>query len=123
MNEELTELELWNIADHLESRVLHRLATNLSFSTVEYQRMKMEEKEDNLVFMLLYKWRENQPEGPQNRKDLFCILFDLNERKVAEMVASKKYTRPSAPPSRSREMGTATTNTTSDSDIAVKHGN
>ena len=99
MNEELTELELWNIADHLESKILHRLATNLSFSTVEYQRMKTEEKEDDLAFMIFYKWRENQPEGPQNRKELAGILFDLNERKVAKMVASKKYTRPSEPPS------------------------
>ena len=90
MNEELTERELWDIADCLESRILHRLATNLSFSTVEYQRMKTEE--DDLAYMILYKWRENQPEGPQNRKELASILFDLNERRLAETVASKKYT-------------------------------
>ena len=91
VNEELTELELWDIADHLESKILHRLATNLSFSTVEYLRVKTEEKEDDLAFMLLYKWRENQPEGPQNRKELAGILFDLNERILAEAIASKKY--------------------------------
>ena len=89
MNEELTELELWDIADCLDSKILHRLATNLSFSTVEYQRMKTEE--DNLAFMILYKWRENQSEGPQNRKELASILFDLNERRLAEAVATKNY--------------------------------
>ena len=91
MGEELTELELWDIADRLESKILHRLATNLSFSTSEYLRMKAEE--DDLPYMILYKWRENHPEGPQNRKKLAGILFDLNERILAEMVASKKYTK------------------------------
>ena len=91
MGEELTECELWDIADHLESKILHRLATNLSFSTAEYLRMKTEE--DHLAFMVLYKWRENYPEGPQNRKKLAGILFDLNEGILAEMVASKKYTQ------------------------------
>ena len=115
VNEELTELELWNIADHLESRILHRLATNLSFSTVEYQRMKIEE--DNLAFMILYKWQENCSEGPQNRKKLASILFDLNERRLAKMVASKMYgTRPSGPHC---EIGTATSNATSDSHIEM----
>ena len=89
MNEELTELELWDIADRLGSKILHRLATNLSFSTVEYQRMKIEEPD--LAYMILYKWRENHPEGPQNRKELAGILFDLNKRNLADMVASKKY--------------------------------
>ena len=89
MNEELTELELWDIVDHLESKTPHRLATNLSFSTAEYQRMKIEEPD--LAYMILYKWRENHPEGPQNRKKLAGILFDLNERKLAKMVALKKY--------------------------------
>ena len=37
-----------------------------------------------------------------------------------EMVASKKYTRPSGSHSLSWEMGTATSNATSDSDIAVR---
>ena len=92
VGEELTELELWDIADHLESKILHRLATNLSFSTAEYMRMKTEE--DNLAYMILYKWRENHPEGPQNREKLAGILFDLNERTLAEMVASKKYSVP-----------------------------
>ena len=118
MDAGLTEPELWDIADRLDSRILHRLATNLSFSTVEYLRIKTEEKEDDLAFMLLYKWRENQPEGPQNRKELTGILFDLNERRLAEMVASKKYTRPSGPHSLSWEMGTTTSNATSD--LAVK---
>ena len=54
--------------------------------------MKIEEKEEDLAFMVLYKWRQNQPEGPQNRKELAGILFDLNKRKVAEMVASQNYT-------------------------------
>ena len=93
MGEELTERELWDIADHLESKILHRLATNLSFSTAEYLRMRTEE--DNLAFMVLYKWRENYPEGPQNRKKLAGILFDLNERKLAKMVACKKYRKSS----------------------------
>ena len=118
MNEELTELELWDIADRLGSKILHRLATNLSFSTVEYQRMKIEEPD--LAYMILYKWRENHPEGPQDRKELAGILFDLNERNLADMVASKKYTRPSGTHGLSWEMVTATTNTSSDSDIAVK---
>ena len=91
MDEELTELELWDIADRLEPKILHRLATNLSFSTAEYLRMKTEE--DDLAYMMLYKWRENRPEGPQNRKKLAGILFDLNERILAEMVTSKKYTK------------------------------
>ena len=90
VDEELTELELWDIADRLESKILHRLATNLSFSTADYLRMKTEE--DDLAYMMLYKWRENRPEGPQNRKKLAGILFDLNERTLAKMVASKKYT-------------------------------
>ena len=68
MDEELTELELWDIADRLEPKRLHRLATSLSFSTAEYLRMKTEK--DDLAYMLLYKWRENHPEGPQNRKKL-----------------------------------------------------
>ena len=89
VDEELTELELWDIADHLESKIIHRLATNLLFSTAEYLRMKTEE--DNLAYMILYRWRENHPEGPQNRKKLASILFDLNERTLATMVASKKY--------------------------------
>ena len=80
--------------------------------------MKTEEKEDDLAFMILYKWQENQPEGPQNRKKLAGILFDLNERRLAEMVASKKYTKPSGPHSLSWEMGTAT-NTTSDPHIEM----
>ena len=109
MNEELTERELWDIADHLESRILHRLATNLSFSTVEFQRMKIEEPD--LAYMILYRWRENFPEGPQNRKELAGVLLDLNARKLAKMVASKKYTKPSG----HQEMGTATSNVTSDS--------
>ena len=63
--------------------------------------------------------RELFREGPQNRKKkLASILFDLNERRLAKMVASKMYgTRPSEPHILSWEMGTATSNATSDSHI------
>ena len=85
----MTERELWDIADHLEPTILHRLATNLSFSTADYQRMKTEE--DDLAFNVLYKWRENRMKGSQNRKELVGVLFDLKKVRLAEMVASKNY--------------------------------
>ena len=122
MNEELEEYELLDIAEHLEPDVLLRLAIKLSFSTTEYQKMKREE--DDLAFTALYKWRENRMKGPQNRKELVGVLFDLKKMRLAEMVASKNYHTESSGPhqlSWSRlEMGTATINTSSDSDSAVK---
>ena len=89
MDEELTELELWDIADRLESKILHRLATNLSFSTSEYLRMKTEE--DNLAYMLLYKWQKKCVKVSQNRKELVGVLFDLKKVRLAEMVAANEY--------------------------------
>ena len=86
MGEELTEL---NIADHLESKILHRLATNLSFSTSEYMRMKTDE--NNLAYMILYKWREKCVKVSQNRKELVGVLFDLKKVRLAEMVAANEY--------------------------------
>ena len=118
MNKELEECELLDIAEHIEPDALLRLAIRLSFSITEYQKMKRQE--DDLAYMILYKWRENRVEGPQNRKELVGVLFDLKKVRLAEMVASKNYhTRSSGPHqlSQSRwEMGT----TTSDLDSAVK---
>ena len=123
LNEELTELELLDIADRLEPDVLFCLALNLSFSTTEFMRME-ESHKNRLAYMILYKWRENLPEGPQNRKKLVGVLFHLKKVRLAKMVASKNYHTGSSGPhelSWSRwEMGTATINTASDSDIAVK---
>ena len=90
VNEELTELELLDIADRLEPDVLFHLALNLSISTVEYLRME-ESHQNKLAYMLLYKWRDNLPERPQNRKKLVAVLFDLKKVRLAEMVASKNY--------------------------------
>ena len=122
VDEELEECELLDIAEHLKPDALLRLAIKLSLSAAEYLRMK-ESHRSELAFMILYRWRENLPEGPQNRKELVGVLFDLNKVRLAEMVASKIYTGFSWPHqlSQSRwEMGTATINTTSDSDSAVK---
>ena len=122
MNKDLEECELLDIAEHLEPDALLRLAIKLSFSTTEYQKMKREK--DDLAYAILYKWRENRMKGPQNRKELVGVLFDLKKVRLAEMVASKNYHTESSGPhqlSRSRwEMGTATINTASVSDIAVK---
>ena len=89
VNKELEECELLDIAEHLEPDTLLRLAIKLSFSTTEYLRMKREE--DDLTHMILYKWRENRMKGPQNRKELVGVLFDLKKVRLAEMVASKNY--------------------------------
>ena len=90
VNEELTELELLDIAHRLEPDVLFDLALNLSISTVEYLRME-ESHKNKLAYMLLYKWRENLPERPQNRKELVAVLFNLKKVRLAEMVAYKNY--------------------------------
>ena len=89
VNKELEECELLDIAEHLEPDALLRLAIKLSFSTTEYQKMKREE--DDLTYLILYKWRENRMKGPQNRKELVGVLFDLKKVRLAEMVASKNY--------------------------------
>ena len=85
----MEECELLDIAEHLEPDALLRLAIKLSFSTTEFQKMKREE--DDLTYMILYKWRENRMKGPQNRKELVGVLFDLKKVRLAEMVASKNY--------------------------------
>ena len=87
MNKDLEECELLDIAEHLEPDALLRLAIKLSFSTTEYQKMKREK--DDLAYAILYKWRENRMKGPQNRKELVGVLFDLKKVRLAEMVASE----------------------------------
>ena len=103
MNKDLEECELLDIAEHLEPDALLRLAIKLSFSTTEYQKMKREE--DDLAYMILYKWRENRMKGPQNRKELVGVLFDLKKVRLAEMVASKNYHTESSEPHHAAKVG------------------
>jgi len=89
----LTEEELWSIAEHVEPDTLPRLATHLSFSTADFLRMEDTYRNEPLrfTFMVLWRWRENQPESHLNRKKLTGVLCDLNKLRLAKMVAVKSY--------------------------------
>ena len=94
IDEDLTEVELTTIAEHVDPDILSRLSVRLHQNTKHY--MDMMHRYPNLstsdkAFKMLHIWFQDIPPSPQNRKSLVDEFRKLKRCRIASAIATKDY--------------------------------
>ena len=94
IDDDVTEVELMTIADHIHPDFLCPLAVRLHENTKHYSdimhrfaHISASEK----AFKILCAWFQDASPGPNNRRRLVDEFCKLNQRRVASAIAIKDY--------------------------------
>ena len=89
---DLDEREMWDITDFLHPSIVPRLATYLYISADKVAKIQKEyASPDHQAFWVLKTWHDNTTKGAHNRIKLVTDLYNLDKKRLAEMVSLNRY--------------------------------
>ena len=94
IDEDLTEVELTTIAEHVDPDILSPLSVRLHKNTKHYMDMMHRfpnSSASDKAFKMLHIWFQDITPSPQNRKRLVDEFCKLKRCRVASAIATKDY--------------------------------